>query len=74
MSLKERALAKFETSPALAFIFSSPIMNSDTTRDWVGKPCLGKRWEMVESGLQEVDFLTICHLNPQSSWTWSHFD
>ena len=33
ISSNERAHADCETSPALALVFSSPIMNSDTVRD-----------------------------------------
>lgn len=40
MSSNERARAELDTSPALAFIFSSPIMNSETARDLVGSPWL----------------------------------
>ena len=37
-----RARADWETSPDLAFIFSRPIMNSETTRAWVGRPELDR--------------------------------
>jgi hypothetical protein len=72
MLLRERALAEFETSPALAFIFSRPIMNSDMTRDRMGKLWLKKACVGVWMRLQGVELLTTPHFRPQSSQLCSH--
>jgi hypothetical protein len=64
---QREALAEFETSPAFAFIFSSPIMNSNTAHDRVTKLWLGEWHEMVAKGSQEAHLLTIDHLDLQTT-------